>query len=88
MILQTIPNYIHIYVEPFPLEYLVPTEDKIEWAVKRLQNHRSGGSYGMWAEHLKGWISAARKKEKEEAAAKQEKPTEGRKIPGHNKTGR
>ena len=27
---------IPIYVEPFPVDDLVPTEDKIEWAVKRL----------------------------------------------------
>ena len=32
-----------IFVQPFPVEDLVPTEDKIEWAVTRLRNHRSGG---------------------------------------------
>ena len=43
----------------------------------------------MWAKHtVKGWLVAARKKDKEEAAAKHEKPTEGRTIPGPNSTGR
>ena len=34
---------IPIYVEPFPVDNLVPTEEKIEWAVKRLRNQHSGG---------------------------------------------
>ena len=59
---------IPISVEPFPVDESVPTEDDIEWAVKRLQNHRSGGPSGMRAEHLKGWLAAPRKKEKEEGA--------------------
>ena len=37
---------IPIFVEPFLVDDSVPTEDKIEWAVKRLQNHRSGGLLG------------------------------------------
>ena len=45
---------IPIYVEPLPADELVPTEEKIQWAVKQLKNHRSGGTSGMWAEHLKG----------------------------------
>ena len=65
---------IPIYVEPFPVYDLVPMEDDIEWAVKRLQNHRSGGPSGMRAGHLKGWLLAARKKKKEEAATEQENP--------------
>ena len=60
---------IPISVEPFPVDDSVPTEDKIKWAVKRLQNHHSGGPSGMRAEHLKGWLAAARKKEKEEEDA-------------------
>ena len=60
---------ISIYVETFPVDDLVPIEDDIKWAVKRLQNHRSGGDFGVWSEHLKGWLAAARKKEKEEAAS-------------------
>ena len=52
---------ITVSIEPFPVEDLVPTEDEIEWVVKRLQNHRSRGPSGMWVEHLKGWLAEARK---------------------------
>ena len=40
---------IPVYVDPFPVEDWVPTADKIEWAVKGLRNHRSGGPSGMRA---------------------------------------
>ena len=79
---------IPIYVEPFLVEDLVPTEDNIEWAVKRLQNHCSGGPSGIRAKHLKGWLAAARKKENEAAAAKQDNPKEERMMPGPDRTGR
>ena len=38
-----------ISVEPFPVDESLPTEDEIEWLVKRLCNHRSGGPSGMRA---------------------------------------
>ena len=38
---------ITVSVEPFPVEDLVPTEDKIKGSVKRLCNHRSGGTSGV-----------------------------------------
>ena len=63
---------IPISVEPFPVDDSVPTEDKIDWTVKQLQNHCSGGTAGIQAEHLKGWLTAARTKEKEEAEAGEE----------------
>ena len=37
---------IPVSVEPLPVKDSVPTEDKIEWAVKRLRNHRFGGPQG------------------------------------------
>ena len=40
---------ILISMEPFPVDGSVTTDDKIEWAVKRLRNHRSGGPSGMRA---------------------------------------
>ena len=52
---------IPVSVELFPLEESVPTEDKIEWVVKRLHNHRSRGPSGIQAEHIKGWLAEARK---------------------------
>ena len=79
---------IPIYVESLPVDDSVPTEGNIEWAVKRLQNHRSEGSSRMRAEHLKGWLAAARNKDKEEAAAEQDNPTEGRKLSGPDRAGR
>ena len=45
---------IPISVEQFLVDDLVLMEEEIEWAVKRLQNHRSRGPSGMRAEHLKG----------------------------------
>ena len=44
---------IPIYVKPFAVDDLLPTEDKIEWAVTRLRNHCSVGPSGMRSEHLK-----------------------------------
>ena len=32
--------------ETFPVDHLVSTEDNIEWTVKQLSNHRSGGPQG------------------------------------------
>ena len=52
---------IPVYVELFQVEDLVPTEDDIEWAVRRLRKHRSRGTLGMRSEHLKGWMSESRK---------------------------
>ena len=66
-----------VSIEPFPVYDSLPTEDNIEWVVKRLQNNRSGGPSGMRAEHLKVWLAEARKKERWEVAENQENPTEG-----------
>ena len=57
-----------------------PTEDKVEWVVKRLQNHLSQGPSGMQAEHLKGWLASVKRKEREKAAAEKDHPTEESKI--------
>ena len=35
---------IPVSVDTFPVEDSVTTEDDIEWAVKRLRNHRSRGT--------------------------------------------
>ena len=50
---------------------MVPTEYKIEWAVKQLRNHRYKGPSKMRAENIKGCLAEARNKEREEAAAEQ-----------------
>ena len=48
--------------------------------MKRLQNHRSRGTSGIRAGHLKGWLATENNNEKEEAVAKQDNLTEGRMI--------
>ena len=58
-------------IEPFKVEDKVPDEGGIEWAVKCLRNNRSGGASGMRAEHLKGWLAAAKRREKGEPADKE-----------------
>ena len=68
----TLGANITISVETFLLDDSVPTEDDIEWTVKQLQNHRFRGLSRMRDEHLKGWLAAARKKDKEEATAGEE----------------
>ena len=55
---------IPISVQPFPVDDSVPTEDEVEWAVKQLCNHRSGGLSGMRSEHLNKCLATARKSEK------------------------
>ena len=55
---------ITVSIDPFLMDDSVPTEDNIEWAVKRLCNHCSRGSSGMRAKHLRGWLEAVRKKDR------------------------
>ena len=52
-------------IHPFMFNDLVPEEGDIEWAVKRLLNIRSGGLSRMRVEHIKRWLAAARRVEKE-----------------------
>ena len=66
---------IPISVNPFPVDDLVPTEDKIEWEVKRLRNNRSRGTLGMRAEHHKRWLATAQKVEKDRETAGKEEAT-------------
>ena len=58
----------------------VPTEDKIEEAVKKLRQNRSKGPSGMQAEHLKGWLAASKRGKR--AAEKGEEETEGEEEEG------
>ena len=43
------------------IDDLVPTEDEIAEAVKKLRRNRSGGVSRIHAEHLKGWLAAAKR---------------------------
>ena len=40
---------------------MVPTEDEVEEAVKKLRRNRSRGPSGIRAENIKGWLAAARR---------------------------
>ena len=66
---QTPGENIPIFVEQFPVEESVPTEEDIEWAVWMLRSNRSGGPSCMRAEHLRGWLEEAQKAEAEVEAA-------------------
>ena len=49
------------------MENSVSTEDKIEWEVKQIRNHRSWGTSCMQAEHIKGWLAEAQKEDASKA---------------------
>ena len=46
---------------PSDIDDSVPTEDEIPEAVKKLRRNRAGGASGMRAEHLQGWLAAAKR---------------------------
>ena len=68
------PGYnIPVAIKPFMVNDSVPEKGEIEWAVKCLRNNRSRVPSRMRAEHIKGWLTADRRAEKEENAAEGEK---------------
>ena len=52
---------IPVTVDPTHIDDSVPTEDEVEAAVKKLRRNRSGGPSRIRAEHVKGWLAAARR---------------------------
>ena len=68
-------------VEPAFIDNSVPTEDEIAAAIKKLRRNRSGGPLRIRAEHIKGWLAAAKRgrvaeeKGKEKTAAEEEEET-------------
>ena len=52
---------IPVTIKPVEVDDLVPTEDEIEDAVKKLRRNRSGRPSGIQAEHLKGWLAASKR---------------------------
>ena len=52
---------IPVTVKPAEINDLVPTKDKIAEAVTKLSRNRSGGPSRIRAEHLKGWLAAAKR---------------------------
>ena len=75
---------IPVTVTPADVDDLVPTEDEIAEAVKKLWRNRSGGPSGIHAEHLKGWLAAAKIGEmaEEKGEEKTEAEEEGRDLWG------
>ena len=60
---------IPVTIQTFLVDDLLPEEGGIEWAVKILHNNRSSGASRMQVEHVKRWIAAARKAEKDRGTA-------------------
>ena len=48
-------------VKPAEIDDSVPTEDEIAEAVTKWRRNRSGGPSRIRAEHLKGWLAAAKR---------------------------
>ena len=51
---------IPVTVNPSKIDDSVPTEDEIAEVVQKLRSNRSGGPLRIRAEHLKGWLAAAK----------------------------
>ena len=58
---------IPIFVDPFPLDESVPTEDDIEWEVRRLRDKYSRRPSIIRAEHLQQWLREAQNSEEDTA---------------------
>ena len=52
---------ILVTVNPAEIDDSVPTEDEIAEAVTKFGRNRSGGPSRIRAEHLKGWLAAAKR---------------------------
>ena len=52
---------ILVTVKPDEIDNSVPTEDEITEAVTKLRRNQSGGPSRIRAEHLKGWLAAAKR---------------------------
>ena len=50
---------VPVEVQPFMLEYSIPKEEEIAWAVCRLRLNLSGNPSGMRAEDLRQWLISA-----------------------------
>ena len=73
---------IPVTVTPVEVDDSVPTEDEIEEAVKNLRRNRSGGTSGMQADHLKGWLAASNRVK--QTAEKVEEKTDGEEEGGEH----
>ena len=67
---------IPVPVDPTHIDDSEPTEDEVEAAVKKLRRNRSGGPLRIRAEHVKGWLAAARRRGMAEEKGKAKTATE------------
>ena len=76
---------IPVTVTPADIDDSVPTEDKISEAVKQLRRNRAVGPSGIHAEHLKGWLAAAKRGHMadEKGEEKTEAEEDGRELWGN-----
>ena len=61
---------------PSEIDDWVPTEEEIAEAVKKLRRNRSGEASGIRAEHLKGWLVAAKRGQMAEEKGEEKTETE------------
>ena len=77
-------------VKPAEIDNSVPTEDEIAVAVTKLRRNRSGGPSRICVEHLKGWLTAAKRgglaKEKGKEKTETEEEGDEGMLPGHHQT--
>ena len=75
---------IPVTVKPAEIDNSVPTEDYIAEAVTKLRRNRSGGPSRIRAEHLKGWLAAAKRGglAEEKGKEKSEAEEEGKELLG------
>ena len=57
---------------PPPINYSVPTEEEVEWAVRGLWGHQSGGPSRIRVEHLREWLQENRSESAAKVKAKEE----------------
>ena len=73
---------IPVTVAPEEVDDLVPMEDEIEDAVKKLRRNRLGRPSGMRANHLQGWLASSNRGK--QAAEKGEEKMEGEEEGGEH----
>ena len=50
----------------FPIADSVTDKEEVELVVRRIYMNQSGGTSGIWVEHLRAWIQAATRKDTSE----------------------
>ena len=56
LVIPLLGKNIPTYVSPAHVYDSVPTDEEVEWEVRRLRGHRLGGPYRMRAKDLREWL--------------------------------